>query len=249
MAFLAKEREKRSTQPPYVHSRYETQRKALRFVLTHIGFRFLAKFDAVEGLEFIPEEGPGIVMINHIALIDPVVVLGHLPRNVVPLGKIEAFRIPLIGTLARIWGGIPVHREEIDRQVIRLTMDVLKAGELILLAPEGTRNPDLRGAREGVAYLALKADAPVIPVAISGTQGFPWIGGSISRKPGIIIRIGQPFHFRPGSERRNLGLLRQMTDEAMYRIARMLPENLRGEYADLSAATVETLEFLEERTL
>lgn len=236
----------RKTQAAYDHAQYEVRRNILKFLLTHIGFRLLAKFDAVEGLEYIPDQGPGIVMINHIAFVDPVAVLGQLSRNVVPLAKVEAFHLPVIGIFPRIWGAIPVHREEFDRQAVRRALNVLKAGELILLAPEGTRNANLQGTREGVAYLAVKARAPVIPVAVSGTRGYPSIFPAISNTPGITIRIGRPFVYRAGSDYRESNKLRQMTDEAIYRIARMLPENLRGEYADLSAATTETLEFLDQ---
>jgi 1-acyl-sn-glycerol-3-phosphate acyltransferase len=236
----------RKTQVAYDHAQYEVRRNILKFLLTHLGFRFLGKFDAVEGLELVPDQGPGIVMINHIAFVDPVAVLGQLSRNVVPLAKVEAFHLPVIGIFPRIWGAIPVHREEFDRQAVRRALNVLKAGELILLAPEGTRNPNLQGAREGVAYLAVKANAPVIPVAVSGTRGFPWIFPPLSHKPGITIRIGQPFVFRAGPDWRETNKLRQMTDEAIFRIAGMLPENLRGEYADLSAATTETLEFIDK---
>jgi 1-acyl-sn-glycerol-3-phosphate acyltransferase len=89
----------------------------------------------------------------------------------------------------------------------------------------------------------MKSDAPVIPVAVTGSEGFPTWKLKRWRQTGVRIRIGQPFRFHTPAER-DRKLLRQMTDEAMYRLACLLPESRRGEYADLTAATTETLEFL-----
>jgi 1-acyl-sn-glycerol-3-phosphate acyltransferase len=229
----------------YDHARFETRRKVLRFLLTHIGFRFLVKIDGVEGLEHFPLEGPAILMINHIAFVDPIVVLGLMPRDVVPMAKVEAFHYPIIGVLPRIWGAIPVHREETDRAAIRAALQVLEAGEVVLLAPEGTRNPALQRGKLGVAYLATRANAPVVPAAVTGTQGFPTLRPFRWNRSGARVRVGRPFRFRwPGPKRPGREALRRMTDEAMYVLAAMLPEGLRGVYSDLDKATQETIEWL-----
>lgn len=233
-----------SGREPYIHQKFELRRNFCQFLLRQIAFRILVRVERVEGIENLPEDGPGILMINHIAFVDPIVVLGVLPRNVVPLAKIEAFHYPVIGIFPHIWGAIAVRREEIDRQAVRNALRVLEAGELILLAPEGTRNPSLRRGREGVAYLGQKSGVPIIPVAVRGTQGYPSISPSRWREGGVNIRIGVPFRFKPLTEKRSMQLLRKMTDEAMYVVSGMLPEELRGEYADLSKATEETIEFV-----
>jgi 1-acyl-sn-glycerol-3-phosphate acyltransferase len=244
MGLLAKGEENKAVLAIYDHQRYEWRRNLCRFLLHQIAFRFLAKFDRIEGLENIPPEGPGIVMINHIAFVDPLVVLANLPRNVVPLAKIEAFHYPVIGIFPKIWAAIPVMREGFDRQAIKQALRVLEAGELLLMAPEGTRNPSLRDAREGVAYLGSKSGAPIFPVVITGTEGYPSINPSRWREGGAFIQVGSPFRFVPKSKRLDRQMLKQMTDESMYILARMLPEHRRGEYSDLSAATTEMIEFL-----
>jgi 1-acyl-sn-glycerol-3-phosphate acyltransferase len=244
MGLLVKEVRKEATIAQYDHQRYEWRRKLCRFLLHQIAFRFLAKIDRIDGLEKVPPDGPGIVMINHIAFVDPLVVLANLPRNVVPLAKIEAFHYPVIGIFPKIWAAIPVMREGFDRQAIKQALRVLGAGELLLMAPEGTRNPSLRDAREGVAYLGAKSGAPIIPVVVTGTEGFPSISPSRWRGEGAHIRVGSLFRFLPKSERLDRQMLKHMTDEAMYVLARMLPEERRGEYSDLSAATTEMIEFL-----
>jgi 1-acyl-sn-glycerol-3-phosphate acyltransferase len=244
MGLLAKEERSKATIAKYHHQQFEWRRKLCRFLLHQIAFRFLVKIATIEGMENLPLVGPGIVMINHIAFVDPLVVLANLPRNVVPLAKIEAFHYPVIGIFPKIWAAIPVMREGFDRKAIKQALRVLDAGELLLMAPEGTRNPSLRDAREGVAYLGSKSGAPIIPVVVTGTEGFPSISPRRWRGEGAHIQVGSPFRFLPRSKRLDHHMLKHMTDEAMYVLARMLPEERRGEYGDLSAATIEMIEFL-----
>jgi 1-acyl-sn-glycerol-3-phosphate acyltransferase len=234
-----------SGREPYVHKKYEFRRNFCQFLLRQIAFRILARIENVEGLDNFPETGPGILMINHIAFVDPIVVLGVLPRNIIPMAKIEAFHYPVVGIFPHIWSAIAVRREEIDREAVRNALRVLEAGEVILLAPEGTRNPSLRQGREGVAYLGQKSGAPIIPVAITGTKGYPTINPTRWKEGGAKFKIGVPFRFKSLKEKRSLPLLRKMTDEAMYVLSSMLPEELRGEYSDLSLATTDTIEFIE----
>lgn len=217
----------------------------MRFLLRTIGFTVLVKVDQVVGVEKVPATGPAILMINHINFVDPFVVLHLLPRNIVPMAKVEVYNYPIIGIFPRIYGVIPVQREEIDRRAIQGAMEVLKAGEIILVAPEAHRGPQLRRGKEGIAYLATRANVPIVPVAIDGTIGFPtlpifprW------RESGATVRFGDPFRFKTFNQRAGKEILRQMTDEAMYILAAMLPEYRRGVYANLSLATRETIEWV-----
>jgi len=230
----------------YNHNRLEPQRNFLRFLIRWIGFTLLANLEQVEGLENIPTEGPAILMINHIAFIDPIVVLHVAPRNIVPLAKVEVFEYPFIKIFPKIWRVIPVKREEFDRNAVKMVMDVLQAGEIVLVAPEGTRSPALQQGKEGIAYLASRNDVPVIPVAIDGTIGLPAIRFSKRwRQPGAVVKFGKPFKYRTAYQRANREQLRLMTDEAMYILATMLPDKRRGVYTDLSKATTTTIEWFE----
>jgi 1-acyl-sn-glycerol-3-phosphate acyltransferase len=212
-------------------------------MLKHIAFTLLARIDRVEGLENFPQRGAAILMINHIAFIDPVVVLRCVPRDIVPLAKAEVYRIPLWGIFPRIWGVIPVRREAIDRRALMQALAVLKAGEVILLAPEGTRNPSLRRGKEGVAYLGARSGAMIIPVAVLGTEGFPTLNPRRLRDSGAYVKFGLPFHFRESIKRPDRELLRKMTDEAMYQLATLLPVDRRGAYRKLEKATTDTISF------
>jgi len=233
----------REMRRPYDHARLERRRWILRWMIREIGFRFLVKFDTVSGLENLPAQGPAILMINHIAFVDPVVVLGCLPRNIVPMAKVEVFRYPVWGVFPKLWEVIPVHRGEMDRAALRTAMEVLGAGEVILVAPEGTRSVSLQRGKEGVAFLGYRSGAPIIPVAVEGTQGFPSPDPRRWWEPGAQIRLGRAFRYRRQVERPGREQLRRMTDEAMYVLAAMLPEARRGVYSDLSAATRATMDF------
>jgi 1-acyl-sn-glycerol-3-phosphate acyltransferase len=231
----------------YDHARREPVRRVLRWMITNIGWRFLARVDfaRLSGLENLPPSGPAILMINHIAFIDPVVVLGNLPRNIVPMAKAEVHNLPVWGVFTRWWDVIPVHREELDRRALERALAVLAAGEVILIAPEATRHSALTQGKEGIAYIAHKTGAPIVPVAITNTPGYPTLMGPWNaKKPGAYFQLGRPFRFKPVPGRLPRERLRLMTDEAMYILAAMLPEHRRGYYSDLSKATTETIEFL-----
>lgn len=229
----------------YDHSRYQFRRRILRFLLRWIGFTILVKQERVEGLENVPAQGPAILMINHIAFVDPIVVLHMLPRNIVPMAKVEVYSYPLVGVLPRIWGVIPVRREEFDRRAIQGALEVLHEGEIILVAPEAHRGPALQQAKEGIAYLATRSNAPVVPVAIEGTEGFPSLPFLARwRGPGIQVRFSRAFRFRLDGSRADREDLTKMTKEAMYVLAALLPEHRRGVYSDLSQATQDTLDWL-----
>lgn len=228
--------------PEYQHVTREPVRNILRTLLRVIGFNLLAKIDRVEGLENVPQHGPAIIMMNHIAFVDSLIVLHIMPRNIIPLAKVEVYDYPVIGFLPKLWGVIPVHREELDRRAIQQALDVLEAGEMVLVAPEGTRGTALQRGKEGVAYLASRSGAPIVPVAINGSKGFPALRPFGAWKTaGAVIRIGKPFQYRPEYQKARREELTKMTDEAMFILSSMLPEERRGVYADLSQATQDTL--------
>lgn len=242
---LASKARSRERAREYNHARYAWRRKTLKFLLRYVGIPLLAKVDSISGLENIPKSGPAILMINHIAFIDPIVMMPYIERDIVPLAKIEVYSYPVIGIFPHIWGVIPVRREEADRRAIQMSLDVLRTGEIILVAPEGTRGPALKQAREGVAYLGSRSGAPIVPTAIEGTTGFPALRFTPRwREPGTKIRFGQPFRFRPEYRKAGGDLLHKMTGEAMYVLSAMLPEQQRGYYCDLENATQDTIEFL-----
>jgi 1-acyl-sn-glycerol-3-phosphate acyltransferase len=235
--------EKKNTS--YNHAEWETKRNVLRWLLRVVVLPLLARVDAVEGVDNVPIEGSAIIMINHVSFIDPFVVANPLPRNFVALAKVEVYDYPVVGVIPKLLGVIPVKRNEVDRRAVQSCLEVLKAGEMILIAPEGTRGPTLRKGLEGVAYMASRSGAPVVPVAVQGTEGFPALRFTKRwQQPGGHIKYGRPFRYHTSLRRAKAQTLRKMTDEAMYVLSAMLPEDRRGYYSDLSKATQETFEWL-----
>lgn len=229
----------------YEHARWENNRRILRFLIQIIGTTFLLRLDEVHGLENVPTQGATILFFNHTALVDPITIIHLVQRNIIPLAKVEVYEYPIIGIFPKLWGVIPVRREEFDRLAIRQALSVLQAGEMLLIAPEGTRNPQMQTAKDGLAYLAYRTNTPLVPVAINGTTGYPTIRGSRRwRQGGVKVKFGQPFRFRRQSTSPKREQLNQMTNEAMYALATLLPEQNRGVYADLSQATQENIEWV-----
>ncbi|HEX9674403.1 MAG TPA: lysophospholipid acyltransferase family protein [Anaerolineales bacterium] len=229
---------------PYEHARYERRRRLLRWLIHNFGYRVLARFDGADGLEHLPPTGPVIIYFNHIAFIDPIVVLSCLPRNGVPMARHDVFSIPLWGIFPRIWEVIPVRRGEADRQALRGAMRVLRAGETVLIAPEGTRGQQLQRGKVGLAYLGARAQATMVPAAVEGTAGFPSLSLARRRMGGARVRFGRGFRYRAEGARPGRDQLRRMTDEAMYVLSALLPEQRRGVYADLDQATTDTVDFV-----
>ncbi|MFQ5812572.1 MAG: lysophospholipid acyltransferase family protein [Anaerolineae bacterium] len=206
-------------------------------------FRILLKLEIV-GLENVPPEGPLILAITHTNFLDPALAGGVMPREVVIMSKIENFRHPILGIIVRLYGAFPVRRGEVDRQAIRRSLEVLASGEALLMAPEGTRSGDgrLQQGHDGMTFIALRADAPILPMAITGGEHF-WANLSRLRRTPIKIVIGKVFRFSPGWQRVGRAITSKMTEEAMYQLASLLSPERRGVYSDLDSATEKHLAF------
>ena len=188
---------------------------------------------SVQGLEFVPRTGPLIVAINHTSFLDPMLVGAVMPRDVVMMAKAEAFRERFLGPLVKWYGAFPIHRGEVDREALKKALEVLRAGEALLMAPEGTRSTDgrLQQGFDGLALIAVRTQAPILPFAIAGGRPFSTNLKRFKRTQ-IRINIGQPYQpaldaSKPGRER-----LAALTDDLMLRLARLLPPEQRGPYAE-----------------
>lgn len=226
---------------------YRWRRRIMRFGLQNVIFRFWFQVH-VEGWDNIPREGPTLMMINHISTFDPPVMIALAPwgRDIVPLAKLEAFHTPMLRLFVGQWGAIPVDRGEGDTSAIKSALRHMADGDIVMLFVEGTRSPTgLKEGEDGSVYLAMKANAQVVPVAIWGTRSFPSSYWRDFRTAPINIKFGEPFKFKTGGQRRlPREHFQDMTGEAMYRIAGLLPPEWRGIYSDMSQATTDHLEFL-----
>jgi len=194
------------------------------------------------GLDNIPATGPAILMINHVAFLDPVILIACVHRRIVPMSKIENLRLPGVNVLIRVWGAINVRRGEVDRAALRQAIEALRAGHLLLMAPEGTRSKsgELQEPHDGVAYVATRTGAMVIPVGIVGTPNIAQDWKRFQRAD-VRVTIGRPFYFETAGARVGREELSLMTREAMYQLAAVLPPQQRGRFADLREATTRLL--------
>src|SRR3954465_14560282 len=126
----------------------------------------------IEGAEYVPTHGAGVIVSNHLSLIDPFVLGYGADRLVSFMGKQELFAVPFVGLWIRKLGGFPVDRTRRDPASLRTALTILKQGELLGMFPEGTRSTsgELQEFRAGAVRLAARAKAPVIPAAVYNTN-------------------------------------------------------------------------------
>ncbi len=223
---------------------YRWRREIMRFGIWNVIYRFWANMH-VYGWDNIPSDGPVVMMGNHINMLDPVIMISFFPdRDIVPLAKVEAFSQPFMRYFVRHWGAIPVNRGESDLSALKRVFETLNRNDIVMLYAEGHRSKTgLIEGQEGTAYIATKANALVVPVAIWGTNGFPFAWFKNFKLMDIHISFGKPFRFRSEDRKVRREQFRGMTDEAMYQIAALLPEQWRGIYGDMSKATTRFLDF------
>jgi 1-acyl-sn-glycerol-3-phosphate acyltransferase len=213
----------------------------LTSLLTRVVVRTFGRVE-VEGREHLPAEGPIVLVANHLHLLDPPLVSALVPRWVHTMAKRELFETPLIGWIFWAYGAFPVRRYSSDMGALRVARNYLRNGDVVLMFPEGTRShgEGIQPALPGAAMVALLAKAPLIPVAITGTEDidvpsvfFRWI---VRRRPRVRVRFGEPFEL--GAEDANARNAEVSTDLMMRRVAELLPERYRGVYGEETAGTI-----------
>ncbi len=209
--------------------------------LTHLICRVNA-----EPLSQIPQQGPLILVGNHINFLEVPVIYTHLqPRPVTGFVKAETWENPAMAILFNFWGGIPLRRGEADLEAYRLALEALAAGRIVAVAPEGTRsgNGCLQRGHPGIVPLALHSGAPLMPMAYFGGE---LLRSNLKRlrRTDFHVRVGRQFILELGDARVTRQVRQAITDEIMYQLAGLLPPAYRGAYADPGAASTKYLRFL-----
>jgi 1-acyl-sn-glycerol-3-phosphate acyltransferase len=207
----------------------------LKAVLTPL-LRFFYRVK-VEGLEHVPGDGPLIVASNHVSFSDSFFLPMVLRRRITFVAKAEYFEDPKTAWFFRAVGQIPIKREggSASQGALAAAREVLEQGGVFGIYPEGTRSPDgrLYKGHTGIARLALQTRAPVCPVAMIGTREAQPIGQVMPRlfMP-ITVRISPPLDFQRFYDRADDPVvLRQITDEAMFRLRELSGQEYVRHYA------------------
>ena len=208
----------------------------VRFLLRplfHVAFRM-----HVTGRANVPATGPVILASNHLSFIDSMVIPLSAPRRVHYLAKAEYFT----GTGASGWltrtlftglGAMPVERQthRAAQEALDTALGVLRRGEGFGIYPEGTRSRDGKLARgkTGVAWLALTADCPVVPVAVAGTDKVQPVDSRWPRPHRVTVTFGTPLTFPEQRGMAGNGRARRVvTDRIMEAIAELSGQEKAG---------------------
>ena len=187
----------------------------------------------IKGYENIPEEGGFVVATNHLGRLDVALLFYGLEGDfILPVAEKYEHHW-LFGPIGNLMGGIWLDRFTADISSIREILARLKAGGILVIAPEGTRSKTeaMAEGKPGVAYLAMKAGVPIVPVALAGTEDRLVMDRlKHLKKSDIKIVIGPSFTLPSMRSGNRDAVLKLYTDEIMCRIAALLPEKYRGVY-------------------
>jgi 1-acyl-sn-glycerol-3-phosphate acyltransferase len=172
--------------------------------------------------ERCPPQGPAILAINHLSYFDGPMVLAMLPRRVRPMAADRLRRHFFFGPVMRATGAVFIRRGQLDRAAMRALLAVLEGGGCVAVAIEGTRSPDgkLQEGKNGVAYLAAKSGAPLIPAAVWGTEQI-WPAWRRFRRTEVHLSLGSPITL--ASQSLDVSTLNGTTRGIMSSIAALLP--------------------------
>jgi 1-acyl-sn-glycerol-3-phosphate acyltransferase len=174
----------------------------------------------VHGARYIPRSGPVILAANHISLLDGPALVALTRRHTFAMVKREAFSGP-VGQFLIHTGQISLNRREIDPQAIRRAVQVLRAGKVLAVFPEGARSGGgVAWAKGGAAYLAMVSGAPIVPVAILGTREPGQHKNQVPRlRRPIHLVYGEPFNLPRSSWPRRKAVVAEWTNVVRERLA------------------------------
>ncbi len=173
------------------------------------------------GLERLPMSGPAVLVANHLSWLDPIVLPLALPRKPGFLAMEELWRMPAVSWVMRLYGplAIPLRRQTIDTTALRRATEALREGAWVIVFPEGGIPPagELRPFHRGAAMLAARTGAPIVPIAIVGTDDALPLGRIVPRRQPVTIYVGEPITVPSGDR----GALGKAVDQAAAEIRAM----------------------------
>lgn len=148
------------------------------------------------GSENIPKTDPFVIVANHSSLLDAFVLVSSVKPKITFMSAAYLFKMPFVGHILRGVGAIPVQGKGSDIKLIKKAIKILQAGGVLGIFPEGriTNEEDDFSIKAGSAYLALKADVPIIPMAIKGANKVLPLGAKFPKLSKINVKIGEPIY-------------------------------------------------------
>jgi len=179
----------------YTNNQFWTPRPLYRWShrLTNTFCKVLGRLKT-RGIHHIPRTGGVLLVSNHVSLLDPVIVGAAANREIHFMARSSAFDIPAVGKLIAIYNAYPVNRGKPDLGALRKTIALLKAGNVVLMFPEGTRSVDgrLGKARDGACFIAHRAGVPTVPVFHSGAERILPRNSKRLRRAQLTVTFGEP---------------------------------------------------------
>lgn len=185
----------------------------------------------VEGAENVPPHGPLIVVANHLSNLDPSLLACSLPRRLYYLAKRGLFK-PGLGSFFKAYGAYPLDLTASDVKGFLWARQRLAEDKTLVVFPEMHRNPreGMQKAGPGVTLLALRTQAPILPVGIMGSESVGPVWQIMFPRGNITVRIGQPFSLPLIEGRIPRAQLEELADSIMVRVALLLPRRYQGIY-------------------
>jgi len=208
------------------------KRETLQSIL-RVAFHLIAKIEFC-GTEHLPQEGGLIITTNHMSRVDTLLLfLNPARKDITALVADKYKKYPIFNWILHTGKIIWLDRDKADFTAIRLAAEAIKSGLALGIAPEGTRSPtsQLMEGKPGTVLLALKTNAPIVPVGIAGTETF-FRRLFTLRRPQVRITFGPAYTLPPLDRTNRDESLKRMTEEIMARIAILLPPRYWGFYKD-----------------
>ena len=186
----------------------------------------------LRGISNVPASGPILIVSNHVGAVDPAIIGAWTPRPVWFMAKAELFKGSWTW-LMRGYHAFPVVRHSADRTALRRAFELLKQGSAVVLFPEGHRSETgrLLRAEPGAGFVARRSGAPLVPIAITGTQNVIGRHKVIPQRAEVVMTFGQAFTLPERNRDGNPMDHQQSSDYLMTKIAQLLPLENQGEYA------------------
>jgi len=191
----------------------------------------------VDGAELakVPSHGPLILITNHVHMPEiPTLFLRLVPRPVTGMLLADRWENALLRWMLNTFHIIPLRRGEADLAGLRLGLDMLSKGYIVIVDPEGTRshNGRLQAGRAGAVLLALRSGAPLFPVVHYGSENYLHNLRRLRRTDFHFV-VGKPFRIDPQAATSLHRLRQPIINEVMAQMAALLPPQYRGVYADV----------------